>query len=259
MNMELTWPEDRDVSGQWTNVGGVERWASLAMGAGLVLGGLAKRDRAGAVAALAGGALLFRGASGHCPVNARIGRNTASENTRIALTGNRGVHVKQAITIDKPIAEMYTFWRNLENLPRFMDHLEAVRVTGPDRSHWVAKGPAGMRVEWDAEINNEVENQVIGWRSLPGSDVTSAGSVNFDEGGPERGTRITVHLQYEPPAGKLGAWFAKLLGEEPNQQIREDLRRLKALMEAGEVPTTKGQPSGREREHRPSGSRRRTA
>jgi uncharacterized membrane protein len=225
------------------------------VGAGLLLAGLAKQNRAGALAALAGGALLVRGASGHCPVSARIGRNTASANTRVALGGDRGVHVKESVTINKPVAEIYSFWRNLENLPRFMDHLESVRSTGPQRSHWVAKAPAGMHVEWDAEIINETENKVIGWRSLPGSQVTSAGSVNFDDAGPERGTRITVHLQYEPPAGRLGALFAKLFGEEPSQQIHEDLRRLKRLLEAGEVPTTEGQPSGRAREWRRSSRR----
>lgn len=250
MNMEMSWPEDRTRAERWENVGGAERWASTAVGLGLVLAGLANRNRAGTMAALAGGALLFRGASGHCPVNSALGRNTAHVGTREALGGARGVHVKESITIGRPVEELYRFWRNLENLPRFMEHLESVRVTGNDRSHWVAKAPAGMRVEWEAEIINEVENQVIGWRSLPESTVTSAGSVNFDDAGPDRGTRITVNLQYEPPAGRLGALFAKLFGEEPSQQVRADLRRLKQLLEAGEVATIEGQTSGREREHR---------
>jgi uncharacterized membrane protein len=239
---------------RWQNVGETERWASAAIGTGLVLAGLARRNRAGALAAVAGSALLFRGASGRCPVNSAIGRDTAHHDTREALGGRRGIHVKKSITIGRPVDELYRFWRNLENLPRFMDHLESVRVTG-DRSHWVAKGPAGRSVEWDAEIINEVENQLIGWRSLPGATVASAGSVNFDDAGPDRGTRITVHLQYDPPAGKLGALFAKLFGEEPSQQIHEDLRRLKRLLEAGEVPTIVGQSSGRVRE-RPATNRR---
>jgi uncharacterized membrane protein len=257
MDMEMSWPEDRADAGRWENVGGSERWASAAIGLGLLLGGLSKRDRAGVMAAIAGGALLFRGASGHCPVNSALGRDTAHANTREALGGGRGMHVKESITIGRPVAELYRFWRNLENLPRFMDHLESVRVTGNDRSHWVAKAPAGMKVEWDAEIINEVENQVIGWRSLPGSTVASAGSVNFDDAGTDRGTRITVHLQYEPPAGRLGALFAKLFGEEPSQQVRADLRRLKQILEAGEVATIQGQTSGRERER--SRSHRRSA
>jgi uncharacterized membrane protein len=110
-------------------------------------------------------------------------------------------------------------------------------------SHWVAKGPAGVRVEWDARIINEVDNKVIGWQSLTGSSISTAGSVNFDED--PHGTRVTVHLQYHPPGGKLGAAVAKIFGEEPNQTIREDLRRFKQLMETGEIPTTEGQPSGR--------------
>lgn len=250
MNMEMTWPDDRAEHGGWTNVGGVERWTSTAVGAGLLMAGLSRRDRSGVVAAIAGGVLLFRGASGYCPVNAAVGRNTATDDTRAALGGSRGVKVKQSITIGRPVSELYAFWRDLENLPRFMEHLKSVRRMDRDRSHWVVKAPAGMRVEWDAEIINEVENQVIGWRSLPGGDVASAGSVNFDDAGEGRGTRVTVHLQYDPPAGKLGALFAKLFGEEPTQQIREDLRRLKRLLEAGEVPTIEGQTSGRAREHR---------
>ena len=252
MNMELTWPEDRAEQGGWTNVGDVERWTSAAVGAGLLFAGLSRRNTGGVMTAVAGGVLLFRGASGYCPVNAAVGRNSAADNTRTALGGSRGIHVKESITIGKPVAELYAFWRTLENLPRFMYHLESVRRTDQDRSHWVAKAPAGFRVEWDAEIINEVENQVIGWRSLPGAHVSSAGSVNFDDAGGGRGTRVMVHLQYEPPAGKLGALFAKLFGEEPSQQIREDLRRLKWLLEAGEIPTTEGQPSGREREKRRS-------
>jgi uncharacterized membrane protein len=238
------------------NVGGTERWMSAIAGTGLVLAGLARRDRAGALAAIAGGALLYRGSSGHCPVNSAIGRNSATENTQAALGGSGGVHVKDSVTIGRSVEELYRFWRNMENLPQFMSHLKSVTRLDDIRSHWVAKGPAGMRVEWDAEIINEVPNQVIGWRSLPGADVVSAGSVNFDDAGPERGTRVTVHLQYDPPAGKLGAWFAKLFGEEPSQQIREDLRRLKRIIEAGELPTTEGQPSGRERERRRRTARR---
>ena len=115
-----------------------------------------------------------------------------------------------------------------------MNHLESVSVREEGISHWVAKGPAGMRVEWDARIINEVADKVIGWQSLEGSTISTAGSVNFDED--PHGTRVTVHLQYNPPGGKLGAAVAKLFGEEPNQTIREDLRRFKQLMETGEIP-----------------------
>jgi uncharacterized membrane protein len=135
-----------------------------------------------------------------------------------------------------PVADVYRFWRRLENLPRFMTHLDRVTQTPDGRSHWVAVGPAGLAVEWDAEIINEVENQVIGWRSLPGSDVVTAGSVNFDTAREGRSTQVSVHLQYAPPAGKAGALVASLFGREPSQTIREDLRHFKQLLEAGEIP-----------------------
>src|SRR5205085_4024263 len=127
--------------------------------------------------------------------------------------------------------------------PTFMEHLDSVAVREEGVSHWVATAPAGTHVSWDARIINEVENKVIGWQSLDGSTVATAGSVNFDE--TEHGTRVRVHLQYSPPAGRVGAAIARLFGEEPNQTIREDLRRLKRLLETGEIPTTEGQPSGR--------------
>jgi uncharacterized membrane protein len=164
-------------------------------------------------------------------------------NTRQQLGGPRGVHVEHAVTINRPIAEVYTFWRNFENLPKFMSHLDHVSVRDMGVSHWVARGPGGIKVEWDARIINEVENKVIGWQSLQGSTIATAGSVNFDE--TERGTSVHVHLQYNPPGGKLGAAVAWMFGEEPSIQIREDLRRFKQLMETGEIATTAGQSSGR--------------
>ena len=131
--------------------------------------------------------------------------------------------------------EVYRFWRNFENLPRFMDHLESVAVIDEDRSHWVAKAPAGTKVEWDAVIHNEIEDELIAWRSLPGSEVNNAGSVHFEPTADGRGTEVRVILSYDPPAGKVGAAVAKLLGEEPSQQVEEDLRRFKQVMDAGET------------------------
>jgi uncharacterized membrane protein len=152
-----------------------------------------------------------------------------------------------------PRAEVYRFWRDFANLPRFMKHLESVQVVDETRSHWVAKGPAGRRVEWDAVVHNEVENERIAWRSLPGSDVDNAGTVWFKDAPGDRGTEVRVELQYNPPGGALGAVFAWLWGEEPGVQIQDDLHRLKALLEAGEIVTTEGQPSGRERQTRRAG------
>jgi uncharacterized membrane protein len=142
------------------------------------------------------------------------------------------------------VGEVYHFWRQLENLPRFMDHLESVTVLDENRSHWVAKAPAGTKVEWDATIHNEIEDELLAWRSLPGADVDNAGSVHFTPRG--QSTVVRVVLSYDPPAGRVGAAVAKLLGEEPGTQVEDDLRRLKQVMEAGEAAATSSRkPAGR--------------
>jgi len=162
--------------------------------------------------------------------------------TRQQLGGASGIHVEEAVTVNRSLPDVFRFWRNFENLPTFMQHLESVAEREGGITHWVAKGPAGTRVEWDARIINEIDNKLIGWQSLDGSTVSTAGSVNFRES--PRGTEVRVHLQYNPPAGRLGAAVAWLFGEEPNLQVREDLRRFKQLIETGEIPTTDGQPRG---------------
>jgi uncharacterized membrane protein len=219
------------------NVGTLECISSVALGSALVAYGLSRRSRAGVGVAAAGTSLLFRGVTGHCPVYARIGVTTnASQDTRTALGGDRGFRVRESIRLEKPLEDIYTFWRSFENLPRFMGHLVRVVDLGHNRSRWVAKAPGGTTVEWDAEIINEVPNKVIGWRSLAGSDVVTAGSVNFDRVRGGRSTQVTVTLQYAPPAGTVGKIAAQLFGDEPSQAIREDLRRLKWILEAGEIP-----------------------
>ncbi|HEV8157819.1 MAG TPA: SRPBCC family protein, partial [Pyrinomonadaceae bacterium] len=137
------------------------------------------------------------------------------------------------------------FWRNFENLPKFMAHLESVKTTDGNKSHWVAKAPMGTTVEWDAEITSEQENERIGWKSLEGADIPNSGVVEFKPT-TNRGTEVKVTLTYEAPGGALGAMFAKLFGEEPSQQVYGDLYRFKSLMESGEVITVEGQSSGRE-------------
>jgi uncharacterized membrane protein len=231
-----------------TNVGTIERWSSVALGAALIAYGARRRQHASLGASAAGITLLYRGATGHCPVYHQLGvtTTTTSADTRAALSGSRGFHVHEAIRLEKPLHEVYRFWKNLENLPRFMQHLERVIDLGNGHSHWVAKGPGGWSVEWDAEIINEVPDKVIGWRSLPHADVVTAGSVNFDRVRGGQSTQITVHLQYAPPAGRLGKLVAQLFGAEPAQAIREDLRRMKWLLEAGEIPraTAEQTPGG---------------
>jgi uncharacterized membrane protein len=230
------------------NISEVERWLSLAAGLGLAAYGLVGRrgTSAGLAIAAFGGVLMKRGVTAQCDAYRMLGINTANtgEDTRSALGGRAGIHVDESVTINQPVEILYRFWRNLENLPRFMRHLESVERVTDTLSRWQAKGPGGSTIEWTAEIINEVPNQVIGWRSIEGSDVVSAGSVNFDDAGPGRGTRVRVHLQYSPPGGKLGAAVAKLLGRDPGSEIREDLRQFKQILETGEVPTTTGQPRG---------------
>ena len=219
------------------NVGDVERWASAIGGGALTLFGLTRGSPPlAAAAAAAGAALVYRGVSGQCPGYRALGMSTAR---------GGGEPVEEAVTVEAPAAELYRFWRNFENLPRFMTHLESVTTTGGTRSHWVARGPMGTTVEWDAEITEEREDELIAWRSLPGADVDSRGSVRFSPAPGGRGTIVTVQLEYAPPGGAAGTAVAKLFGEEPSQQIEDDLRRFKQLMEAGEIPTTEGQPTGR--------------
>jgi uncharacterized membrane protein len=141
--------------------------------------------------------------------------------------------------------ELYDYWRRLENLPRILQHLESVKELDHRRSHWVAKAPAGQTVEWDAEIINDVPGEVIAWRSLPGASVPNAGAVTFREAPAGRGTEIKVNLEYEPPLGRLGVAVARLFTEEPTVQVREDLRRFKALMETGELPVSENPGQGK--------------
>ena len=161
--------------------------------------------------------------------NTRKAAMTTSDRTQ------QGIRVHKSITVNRPADEVYGFWRNFENLPRFMDHLESVQVTGAGRSHWKAKGPAGTSVEWDAETTEDRPNERIAWRSVEGADVSNGGSVRFVRAPGGRGTEIHVEMRYEPPAGKLGALVAKLFGEEPSQQVDGDLRRFKQVLEIGEV------------------------
>ncbi len=158
--------------------------------------------------------------------------------------GSNAVDVRESLAINRSPEECYRFWRDVENFPRFMEHLETVRVTGDNRSHWVAKAPAGRRIEWDAEITNDAPNESISWRSLEQADAPNSGTVRFERGPAGRGTIVRVHLRYEPPGGKMGALVAKLFGEEPSQQIKGDMRRFKQVLETGEIPTTAGQPAG---------------
>jgi len=242
MDMEMQFPGDSRDAGVRSrrNMSELERWGSLAAGTALTLYGLSRRRPGGLVLAIFGGLLIRRGARGHCDIYEALDLNTAStsSDTRRALSGKAGSHVEEAIIVHRPAAELYRFWRSLENLPRFMQHLESVEVISETLSRWRARGPGGAIVEWNAEIINEVPNRLIAWRSLEGSDVISAGSVHFDDAGDHGGTRIRVRLQYSPPGGKIGAAVVRLLGRDAATEIREDLRQFKQVLDAGEAATT---------------------
>ena len=209
----------------------LERWAGVAMATAVVAYGLSRRSFSGVALAAAAAPLAYRGATGAWP-----GLANGAADTRVALAGDRGIHVREAIRLEVPLEAVYGFWRRLENLPRFMTHLQSVTDLGGGRSHWVANGPAGTPVEWDAEIVNEIEGEVIGWRSVAGSDIATAGSVRFSTPRQGRSTQVSVHLQYVTPGGPAGRLLALALGRDPAHIIREDLRHFKQLLEAGEVP-----------------------
>jgi uncharacterized membrane protein len=156
-----------------------------------------------------------------------------------------GRRIVEATLIQQPRQRIFDFWRNFENLPQFMQHLEKVQTFDDGRSRWCAKAPAGTTIEWDAELINEKPGELIAWRSLTGSEVQNAGSVRFIDRG-RRGTEVRVTMEFVPPAGKLGELMARITGEHPQHQVRSDLRRLRQLLETGEIPTTLGQPSGRD-------------
>jgi uncharacterized membrane protein len=225
------------------NVGNTERIASAIAGGALAIYGLSRRSTAGLLAMLAGSALLHRGGTGYCNAYQALGINSTARGDSEAAVA-RDIHIEKSIIIDKSPKELYRFWREFENLPRFMDHLESVNTISPNRSHWKVKGPAGSTLEWDAEIYNEKPDEFIAWRSLEG-EVTNAGSVHFQPATDERGTLLKVVLNYNAPGGKFSALLAKLFGQEPGQMIEEDLRRLKQVLETGEVANIEGQPSGR--------------
>ncbi|MDB4887039.1 MAG: cyclase/dehydrase [Gemmatimonadetes bacterium] len=145
------------------------------------------------------------------------------------------IRTKRSITVGRPVEEVFAFWRNFENLPQFMRHLESVSVTGDKRSHWVAKAPAGQTVEWDATTTEERENELIAWRSDEDAVVFNAGTVRFQPAPGGRGTEVRVELEYDPPFGKLGSKVAMLFREEPGQQVMDDLRNFKAVLETGDI------------------------
>lgn len=218
------------------NVALPERWLSAAIGGGLLYYGARRRTLPGTLLAIAGGALMVRGAFGRCPLFNALGINTAEKRLAVKEAIKQGqFKVEKSIAINRSPEEVYRFWRNFENLPRVMKHLKSVRAIDDNRSHWVAKAPAGIEIEWDAEITDERENRKIAWRSLEGSEVRNSGVVIFEPVSDGRATELRVYLEYELPAGKAAKAFAKLIGKDPDKMVDEDLRKFKGLMEKGEA------------------------
>ncbi len=226
-------PNEPNKPSETSTVSDAERWGTLIGGGALVLLGLRQGSLRGALTALAGGGLIYRGV-------------TAQTGVQDALGMNQSIKVEKSVTIsNKSPEELYHFWRNFENLPRFMRHLKHVSVINNTRSHWIATAPMGGSVEWDAEIINDQENRLIAWASVEGADVDNSGFVRFQSAPAGRGTEVKVVLEYNPPGGVVGDAIAKLFGEQPQQQLGDDLSRFKMLMEAGEIATNEGQPRGK--------------
>lgn len=215
------------------NINELERSISMAGGAALLVLGLSQRRLAGWLTAALGGALVARGITGSCKFYQALGISSvqefASPKPPISVPGNRGIKVEKTFFVHRPAEELFRTWRNFENLPHFMKHLESVRALDGKRSHWIARGPAGRKVQWDAEVINEHENEMIAWRSLMGSDVDHAGTVRFRR--LPGGTEVRIALEYDVPGGVFGAALARLFHEEPSQQIESDMMRFKQMME----------------------------
>lgn len=218
------------------NISEAERWASMGAGAALVFSGLIGGRAHGLLMSLMGGALLYRGFTGHCHLYGALGIDSSEHNPATAVPAKHGVKFEKTIAVSRPAADLYQFWRNPANLPKVMTHLKEVRALNDRQSHWVAEGIAGQNIEWDAEIMNERANELIAWRSLPGGGLDTAGSIHFRPLGQEQGTSVTVSIKYNPPGGKLGATLASILGAGAEQKIEEDLRNFKRTMEAGVQP-----------------------
>ncbi|PSR17083.1 cyclase [filamentous cyanobacterium CCP3] len=214
--------------------GDLERWASIIGGGAMVLTGLQQRSLKGILTAIAGGGLLYQGTQGKSTV----------KQVEDAMGLDHAIRVEKTVTINRPAADLYSFWRDLNNLPTFMRHLQSVQVFDERRSHWVANAPLGQGIEWDAVIVNDEPNHLIAWTSTDDTPIENSGFVRFQPAAGDRGTEVKVVMEYQPPGGMLGTAIAKLFGEEPEQQIGDELNRFKQLMEAGEIATIEGQPKG---------------
>jgi uncharacterized membrane protein len=229
------------------NISELERWLSAGAGVGLVVCGLARRTSLSLVGVATGASLLYRAYTGHCYLYQALGVNTfEGQQGATAVPAQQGARVDASIEVNAPAETLYRFWRVLENLPEVAPHLESVRETNPKLSHWVARTPLGGTVEWDAEILEDRLGELISWRSLPGSVLSSAGSVRFKEVGAGEKTLVTLQLKYDPPGGTVSAKVAELLGLGMQEPVEEALLRFKTTIEAKERTSSKTAPTDRQ-------------
>ena len=217
------------------NVGRGERLLSTILGGLLTVYGLKRRGRAGYGMAVIGAEMLYRGTTGHCHAYSAMGISTQEARgigEVIDIDESKAVDVRRSIEIARPREELFAIWRDFSNLPRFMSHLDRVDVLSDTKSHWVTKGPAGIRVEWDAEIVDERENEWIAWQAVEPAEVPNNGTVMFRDA-PSGDTEIFVTLEAQPPGGKLGELVARMFGKSPDRQVRMALEKFKEMAEGG--------------------------
>jgi uncharacterized membrane protein len=230
------------------NIGETERLLSLAAGIPVTILGLTRGIPKGLVPALFGTALLYRGVTGHSFAYHALGLSTVEQSPAAvaALPDNRGIQVKRAVTINASPQELYTRWHDFQNAPQYMQHVESVQPAGNRRWHWVAKVPLLGTVAWEAEVTNDEPGRLIAWNKTQGSFLApTGGSVRFEQKSDRPETVVQLKIDYLQFRGPIGSALGNILGQIPEQEAREDLRHFKELAEAGELPTTQGQPSGR--------------
>jgi uncharacterized membrane protein len=220
------------------NIGEEERLISGAVG---ILGGFlvywsSRKHKSWALASIPALYLIYRGLTGNCPLFDLL----KSDSKEIvppsaSVRHQQGTKIESSIFINRPVEHLFHFWKDPSNLPMFMSHIESVTPLPDHRSHWVARGPARMDFEWDAIIHHEIDHRSISWRTLEGSDVMHAGSVQFKDTPDRTITELKVEINYVPPAGELGKFFAKILGEDPQKQLDEDLVNFKYKVESANL------------------------
>lgn len=217
-------------SERMTNVGETERLVSAVAGGALLVFGLSRKSLGGLTLAAIGAALGYRGVTGHCDVYERLGIDAGGAHRNV---GNLGVKIDESIVVNAPPERVYAFWRNLENLPRLLSHVERVDVVDLTHSRWAVRGPAGAPMSWDAELINDKPGELIAWRTIDSRIVNHAGSVTFE---PDRqGTRVRVSLQYDPPGGRFGHAVASLVSADAGTQVAYDLAAFKRALEEGKL------------------------